>query len=248
MKYVRKFGIALLLVLLLGVTVSAAQYGGAQDLFVEWETNGYPDYVAGVYSVDGGAELEILLVEGQEDKAEELQALVDQELTLEYGAIYSHNELMRINDEIVQAYMMNGDGKVVGCGVGWTVIDGEVSGFGESGRESRVTVSVLDDAAQEIADLFYEKYGDAVVVESTGGFTVTAEDMTAVRDQLALDSGRTINPGWPLWLRLLIFAFVLCTALWGITLRQRATQTAGRVRESKPAEPKTDFEDLKKKL
>lgn len=248
MKHIRKLGILFLVVLLFSVTAVASQYGSAYDLFAEWEANGYPDYVGGVSSLDGGSELVILLVEGQEDKAEELQALVDQELHLAYGAKYSQNELTRINDEIVQEYMINGDGKVVGCGVGWTVVDGEVTGFGESGRESRVTVSVLDDAAQEIADLFYEKYGDAVVVESTGGIAATTEDMSAVRDELALDMGRTYNPGLPLWLRLLIFAFVLCTALWAITLRRRDVQTAGQVRESKPAEPKTDFEDLKKKL
>lgn len=248
MRFIRKCSLGLLFVLLFSVMVLAAQYGSAYDLFAEWEANGYPDYVGGVSSLDGGSELVILLVEGQEEKAEELQALVAQELNLAYGAKYSHNELTRINDEIVQEYMINGDGKVVGCGVGWTVVDGEVTGFGESGRESRVTVSVLDDAAQEYAGLFYGKYGDAVVVESTGGITATTEDMSAVRDELALDSGRTHNPGVPLWLRLLIFAFVLCTALWTITLRRRDAQTAGQVRESKPAEPKTDFEDLKKKL
>ncbi len=38
--------------------------------------------------------------------------------------------------------------------VGWAAIDGQVAGFGESGKESRVVVSVLAEYVDEHRELF----------------------------------------------------------------------------------------------
>ncbi len=246
MKKIRKLTLIFLLVAALAVTVSAAQYGNANDLFTQWETDGYPDFVAGVYSADGGADLAILIVEGGEAEAKALQDVTAAELTFVYGAKYSQNELNRINDEIVQEYMIGGDGKVVGCGTGWTVVNGEVTGFGESGKEFRVTVMVLDDAAQEYANVFYEKYGDAVVVEATDGIVTT--DTAAVLEEVSLSLDLGASGTQRQWILLALFALVLLLLLCVLTLRRRTMQTAKKVASSKPVQPRKDFEDLKKRL
>ena len=52
-----------LTVLLAIPAAAAAPYANAQALFEAWEREGYPDDVAGVYSVDGGTYLCILLLD-----------------------------------------------------------------------------------------------------------------------------------------------------------------------------------------
>lgn len=260
MKKLQKWGLLLALALLFAVPAAAALYDDAYDMFLDWEQNGYPEYVAGVYSADGGTELAIQLVSGQEDKADVLQAVTEAPLTIEYGAAYSYNELKRINDEIVAQYMAVGGSAVVSCGVGWTSVDGETIGFGESGKEFRVVVGVLPDRAEEYAGLFQEKYGGAVVVESGDGFI--AEDSLA-REELAPDTGR--ESGWSVGYVLLTLLIVALAAgsLWVRYGKRRVVRTADgdevtvtRVsrREARDAvrrsevTPARGFEDLTKKL
>ncbi len=257
MRKLWRMSLVLILAMGLGIAASAAQYATAADLFTAWEQSGYPDYVAGVYSADGGPALVIQLVAGYEDQADALQSMVDETLTLEFGAVYSHNELTRISHEIVEQYM-GGDSPVVGCGVGWRSVDG----FGESGTESRVIVSVLTEHAQAYADQFYAAYGDAVVVESSEGISVDAT--TAVQEELAHDVG--VESGWNVWyvlLTLLIAALAIGT-LYIRYRPRRAAQTVdgeriplGRVsrteaetavRESDPVTPRLDFDYLKRRL
>ncbi len=258
MKKFQKLSLLLALVLLLAVPAAAAQYSSAYDLFVSWEQNGYPDFVAGVYSVDGGSMLAIQLVAGCEDQADTLRAMVDGELTIEFGAAYSYSELQRINEEIVEQYL--GDGAVFSCGIGWMSVDGEVIGFGESGTESRVTVGVKAERAQEYAAMFYEKYGGAVVVESSEGIVV---DSTAAMEELALDAGHTNRRTVGYVVLALLLLTLTAGTVWLRGRRRLVVQTAdGRtvtasrmsrravcdaVRRSE-VEPARGFEDLKTKL
>ncbi len=141
-----------------------AVYSDIYALYESWEQNGYPDYVAGVYSTDGSYDnLTVQLVGDTDGTLEDQlrsQLERDDSLTVESGS-YSYNRLLEIQDEIVQEYMLQGDGTIVGCGVGW----GSDGGFGPSGKESRVVVTVRPENLDTLKEEFQSSYGAAVVVE-----------------------------------------------------------------------------------
>lgn len=82
---------------------------------------------------------------------------------------YSDEELYKIYDELIAEYMNDNDPDAVfavtGIGVGGTVINGELTGFGESGLEKRVVVTVRYQYYEEYKKKIEDKYGDAVYVE-----------------------------------------------------------------------------------
>lgn len=247
---------ALLLTAALASAALAAEFPTFMDLYNDWGVNGFPDYVSEVYSTNGGWEMTVLLVEGYDDKADEILASLENAdgLTIETGGKYSHNALLAVQAEIVEEYMVDGNGDIVGCGTGWHTVNGEVTGFGESGKESRVVVDVKSSKAQEYADLFGEKYGDMVVVESSSGAAVT--------DTATEDSAGT--PGTSgLWIG--VTALAVCLLGSGVLFaRRRALATAtGQVvtaggQPSRKAvaqavaqaryTPRRTFEDLKARL
>ena len=186
------FGALLALAMALSCTTPVfATYQSIYDLYAAWEQDGYPDYVAGVYSTDGSAEHLTVQLVGDTDGALEAQLrgqlLDDSALTVEPGT-FSHNELLQINQEIVETYMIQQPGSVVSCGVGWNA-DG---GFGSSGKESRVVVTVLADDADAFAQLMKDAYGDAVVVEQ--GTAAHHDVLTANSSASSPDSAELSPP------------------------------------------------------
>lgn len=145
------------------------QYSNISELYEYWEQNGYPDYVGGVFSTDGGMNnLTVLIVNGEESKAEQIRNLLVDDSGVSFGtAMFSYNEMKAANDEIVANYL-GSDNKVYSVGIGWISKDGVATGFGESGKESRVVVSVDKSVLTEYEDKFYKLYGDMVVVEEGG--------------------------------------------------------------------------------
>lgn len=173
---------ALCLCLTLGMSAMAAPYADISALFQHWEQFGYPDYVAGVYSTDGSAyNLTVQLI-GDEDgsREAEIRAMLndDSEVTFEAGT-YSHQRLLQIHQEITDGYMLEGSG-VYACGIGW----GMDGGFGESGKESRVVVTVDEARLEEYAAAFSGIYGDAVVVEAGGQPVLTMEEELELATEL----------------------------------------------------------------
>ncbi len=160
------------------ITFAEGEYANIGEMYQDWAMNGYPDYVGSVYSTDGSSDnMTILLIEGEETKADEIRALLKDDSGVSFGvATYAHNELKEVNNEIVKKYM-GSDAMIYGVGIGWTSVDGEVTGFGESKKESRVIVTVDDSIAQEYANQFYEIYGDMVIVEA-GGAAVPLSEST----------------------------------------------------------------------
>ncbi len=167
--------LALCLVFSLSVSAMAAEYANIFDLMLDWEENGYPDDVGGVYSTDGTSEsLTVLLVDdGDHSRENEIRAMLDDDTTASFAACqYSMSQLQTIRNEIVNAYMEE-DHDIYGCGVGW----GSNGGFGASGQELRVIVTVAEDRVEEYSSLLSERYADAVVVEA--GEMVYTEDAEA---------------------------------------------------------------------
>lgn len=266
MKNWTKWLLALALAAALTGTALAAEFPTAYDLYSHWDTEGYPDYVCDVTSTDGGEGLTVLLVAGEEARADEVRAMVDDQstLTVETGGAYAYNELLRVHAAIVEEYMQGADSPVLGCGIGWHSVDGEVVGFGESGRESRVVVSVRAEEAEKLAAELGALYGGMICVESMDGEYILTEDtVTASETGMLLVGGAASASGrWAL--PLLVMLLAALTALLALRIRRPRAVTAdgpdapqprrltrravrARIQENAPA-PQSGFEDLKKRL
>ncbi len=132
-------------------------YATMGDLYQAWGGyEGYPDYVCGVWSADGGmTSLTVAVTDdkaGEKGKQEILSLLADPETVTFTTQKYSYRELMEVNDEIV-ARMMAGGSPIVACGV--------------YEMENKVHVSVLETAenAETVARELSAKYGDKLIVE-----------------------------------------------------------------------------------
>lgn len=151
---------ALLLILILAVLLCApalaAQYKDANWLFADWELNGYPDDVGGVYSYDGDAtHLCVLLMDRTQEREEEIRASLEDSETLRFGdATHSYADVLKTRDEIEAAYAGNGHSGVVGIGV--TV--------NEAKTDFVVSVDVTADRYDETAARLSEEYGEMVEV------------------------------------------------------------------------------------
>jgi hypothetical protein len=143
------------------------RYPSVMALFQYWEENGYPDYVGGV--INGNT---ILLVNDDGSMEEAIRISLVENSGVSFGsALYSYNTLTAINNEIVANYLGK-DENVKTVSVGWDYQNGVLSGFGESGNEFRVIISVDEAVATEYANRFYSQYGDKVVVKAGGGIVL----------------------------------------------------------------------------
>ena len=132
-------------------------YATMGDLYQAWGGYaGYPDYVCGVWSTDGGMiNMTVAVTDdkaGEQGKEEILSLLANPETVTFTTHKYSYRELLIVNDEIV-AQMMAGGSPIVACGI--------------YEMENKVHVSVLETAenAETIARELSAKYGDKLMVE-----------------------------------------------------------------------------------
>jgi len=159
------------------------QYSNIKELVQHWETNGYPNFVGSVYSSDGSSSnLTILLVDDDGTAEKQIRSWLINDSGVLFGeAQYSYNSLLAISNEIMEKYMVH-EQKVNAVSVGWTSIDGVVTGFGESGKEARVVVFVEDSVLAEYTSEFKTIYGDMVMVEVGGA----AEEIITAKSNNAL--------------------------------------------------------------
>ena len=133
------------------------KYATMGDLYQAWGGyEGYPDYICGVWSTDGGMSNMTVAVTkdkaGERGKAEILSLLENpNSVTFTYQS-YSYQELQEVNEAIVSR-MMAGDQSIVACGI--------------YEMENKVHISVLETAenAEETAQKLVKTYGDKVTVE-----------------------------------------------------------------------------------
>ena len=150
--------VILLLVLMLAVSLCApalaAQYQDANWLFADWELNGYPGDVGGVYSYDGDAtHLCILLLDRTPEREEEIRALLEDAETLKFGdATRSYAEVLAVRD-MVEAEYLDDEGV---AGIGVTVNNAKT--------DFVVSVDVTADRYEDINAAISGKYGDTVEV------------------------------------------------------------------------------------
>lgn len=152
--------------------LSDGKFEHITDLYLHWEMNGYPDYVGFVFSTDGtGNNLTVLLVD--ETAEEQIRSSLLSEAGLSFGrAEYSYNELLAVSNEI------SAGGQFYHVGIGWTEVNGEVSGFGPSGKEPRIIVGVDESIAAEQTEKLKQAYGDMVVVQVSDEPVLDAEQIS----------------------------------------------------------------------
>lgn len=140
----------------MGQTVDG-KYATMGDLYQAWGGYaGYPDYICGVWSTDGGMSNMTVAVtkdEAGERGKEEILSLLENpnSVTFTYQS-YSYQELQEVNEAIVER-MIAGDYSIVACGI--------------YEMENKVHVSVLETAedAEKTAQKLVKTYGDKVTVE-----------------------------------------------------------------------------------
>ena len=133
------------------------KYATMGDLYQAWGGyEGYPDYICGVWSTDGGMSNMTVAVtkdEAGERGKEEILSLLENpnSVTFTYQS-YSYQELQEVNEAIVER-MIAGDQSIVACGI--------------YEMENKVHVSVLETAedAEKTAQKLVKTYGDKVTVE-----------------------------------------------------------------------------------
>lgn len=162
-------------------------------LFQDWEMNGYPDDVGNVYYDDATGNIVITLVNGTEARRQEILAMAGNAEGIGFGeSKYSYNRMLAVQQEI-QADMAGAADKVHSVGVGWgSDADGNVAGFGESGKEARVVVTVAESALDEYRGAYEAKYGDMVYVVSGTAPVLLEEDAGASRNPWLLPAAITL--------------------------------------------------------
>lgn len=146
--------------------------------FAEWEKFGYPDDIGGVYSTDGENGVAFLVVNPSQQRIKELHDLYSNNLVIT-PCIYSYNELRQVQHEITELMISNSNSGIYGCGIGWNSRGGLVQGFGESGKEFRVTITVDEGVFDHYNAGFISRYGDRVYVE-VGMAMLDMEDGSAM--------------------------------------------------------------------
>lgn len=144
-------------------------YENAYELWVSWD-QAYPDFVAGVWSTDGGVgRLTFALVEGagEAEKEEILSRIRDKDsVSFSEGYRYSYAELRSLKEELT-AYLGDGTGAF---------------GIGVYEGENRVHIDINTDnpGAEAFMRMCRESYGEMIAFEGGPGAafvdTVAAEE------------------------------------------------------------------------
>jgi len=128
---------------------------------------GYPNDVGGAYYDNETNKICYLVVDPTPKRIEELRT--------KYGGNvgftpckYTYTELMRVQYEIY--IQMLTDQNIISVGTGWiSDSSGNVTGFGESGKENRVVVDVDKSEYARYSAEFEKKYSDKVFAEAVTG-------------------------------------------------------------------------------
>lgn len=199
------------------VAVAADICKNMGELYQYWSMNGMAEWVCSVVSADGSAERLAVVVNSQA-AAEELSAMVEDAASVEIivaDGSYGYNELLSVQDAISREYMgAGGKSLVVSIATGLAVTDGKVTGFGESGKELRVVVGVLEESAEEYRELFRKRYGDMVYVEAAERAVLTD---VSLREPL-----KTVSHPWYLAGVAAVLCVMAVGAVWQLHRRAKA--------------------------
>lgn len=201
------------------------KYATMGDLYQAWSGYaGYPDYVCGVWSTDGGMiNMTVAVTDdeaGEKGKQEILSLLANPKTVTFTTQKYSYQELLIVNDEIVAQMMADGS-PIVACGVY------------EMENAVHVTVNSSHQAAGDMIAALTAQYGDLILVEE-GDLHFETLLTDASPDQVAVDltAKPSIGNYFPLILLLTVLALAALTVAF--KLPARVTANGKVVTEGKP--------------
>lgn len=169
--------ILLTAVMLATACVPAFAAVSSYELFTQWESSGYPEYVTGVFYNTETGHLSVLLKGNTAEQQAALTAQLSDAVDVTYfEGQYSHAQLEDARAAIAaEMAETKGENGLVGVGIGWSTVTG---GFGESGKDFRVVAAVTDERAAEYRTKYAEAYGDMVVVDTVSAIDI-AQDIAA---------------------------------------------------------------------
>jgi len=213
------------------------------NILMQWEKEGYPEDIGGFYYDYTAGSYGVLVVDPSPQRMTELR-----EVFGGYAVItpckYSYNELLQVQREITEIMFSNTDSGIYGCGIGWTSTGRDVHGFGESGKEFRVTISVDESVFDHYNTGFANRYDDRVfVVEAAypialddmdGGIIMEGSGSSAVVATIipveitgvfvgSLGNGSAGGSGNNLWLWIFLGVALLCSLALLIRYRRSLT-------------------------
>ena len=215
MKKICTFMFSLFLICSVSFPVSAAdEYANANDLYQAWVDH-MPDYISGVWSIDGSQDnLTFGIVESADAEAvkAEILSLVKDDSGISFASQkYSHNELMKINDELLP-YFPDSEHD----------LDYGMISMGVHDMENVIELEILEERRNDPVTIAFvreitEKYGDAIRVTYSHGYI-----MHTVLEQKI--PGNVITESSPaVWLGFVAVLFVfLSSVLWVVKKRQSA--------------------------
>ena len=142
-------------------------------IFMQWEKEGYPDDIGGHFYDSNTNSFGILVVNPSQQRIDELLEMFENRVII-IPCRFSFNELKQVQNEITELMFSNPNSGIYGSGIGWTSSNTGVHGFGDSGKEFRVTVSVDESVFDHYYAGFSSRYGDRVIVEA--GYEAINED------------------------------------------------------------------------
>ncbi|MBR6603967.1 MAG: hypothetical protein IKK94_08125 [Clostridia bacterium] len=173
MKKILFLVVSLLLCSMMLVSAFAAEYEMIGELYEKWTTEGYPEYVTGVWSTYGDmSHLTIGIIDGEEGEngKAEILALIENDSSVNFTTQkYSRNYLVGIMDEL-DGYIKKG--LAFSCGGVYEI---------ENVVKLTLLEDHMDDEVSEAVKLeMQEKYGDAVAFDYGEG--IITEDLIAPID------------------------------------------------------------------
>ena len=141
-----------------------------QNSVTDYDKSPYPDYIAGVWSEDGGMEN---LVFGITDEAykEEILNLVENDSTVSFQLMkYSHAELWAIQQELTDSL--------------WNDTGAYGIGIYEMENHVHIDIDPKNKNSKAFMQQCFDQYGDRIVFEEGSGVFVTAE--SASKESLPL--------------------------------------------------------------
>ena len=147
-------------------------YKDAYELFSAWDRHGYPDYITGVWSTDGGRELTFGIVESCDTDAvkDEILYLVEDVSTVTFTEQkYSYNYLCSIQEELELTWGFSDEIAMLSLGVDvW-----------ENCVEVGIDFEAINPATEEFMKDCTERYGDAInIVEGVHAVTLMSRPDT----------------------------------------------------------------------
>ena len=146
------------------------------DLMNQWESEGYPDDIGNIYYDNENGTIVINLVGATQARKDEILAMLGGADGIVFGeSKYSHNQLMEVY-RIIAAEMEGKSDEIYGLGLGWAVINNQLTGFGDSGKEERVVVTVDEKIYADYAKNFEARFGDKVYLQAGTQVEMLATD------------------------------------------------------------------------